>query len=263
MQIPSFLTDEGSDFYQSQMGRIISPQVADFTMEKVSRFFNPDIQQHVLDVACGPGTVSLTLAESYPNLRVTGIDSSSSMIQKCEDSAKRNELNNTQFLVMDANNIELPDSSYDFLICNLAFPFLSDPKQALQGMNRVLKPGGKAAISAPTPNTFQEFFEVAKELVGESVQFIKPFLIKFEKSEVIAGMMEEVGFGDLETSIQRIPFTFPNGQAVLDFFHELFSLLSFVPEEIKSGLAQIIDAKFPAGFTMNYEAVVVQGQRVV
>lgn len=260
MQFPSFLTEEGSDFYKNQMGNLISPQVADFAVEKVSKFFNRNIQ-HILDVACGPGTVSLTLAEKYPNLHVTGIDSSPVMIQKCEDSAKLKELNNTRFLVMDANEIVLPDTSYDFLICNLAFPFFSDPKGAVQGMNRVLKPGGKAVMSVPSRDTWKEFFEVAEEVIGESVQFIKPFLIKFDKSEALAGTLEEVGFSNIKISHHRIPFTFPNGQGVLNFFQQLFSVLSYAPEEIKSGLAQSIDRKFPTGFTMNYEAVIVEGQR--
>ncbi|UOF90698.1 class I SAM-dependent methyltransferase [Fodinisporobacter ferrooxydans] len=257
MQIPNFMTEEGSILYKNTVGKVISPKVAEFVIAKTAKLFSTDIQ-HVLDVACGPGTVSLHLAEQYPDKQFTGIDASAAMIQQCLDTAKLKGLKNTEFLEMNANTIQFPDRTFDFIICNLAFPFFSRPKESMEGMYHVLKRRGTILVSVPGRNTWKEFFLVAEEVLGDSIPFAKPFLSKFDQAETLPISMTEAGFTIVEQTGHKIPFTFANGQAVLRFFQELFSLLSYAPEEIRNEISETIDKKFPSGFTMHYEAVVVQ-----
>lgn len=261
MRIPNFLSEEGSILYKSTVGKRISPRIGEIVIEKAGEFLNNETRQ-VLDVACGPGTVSIKLAEKYPNIQITGIDSSSAMIKQCTDQVTQKGLQNATFMMMNANTIQFPKHSFDFVVCNLAFPFFSKPTESMKGMFDVLNPGGTILISVPGRNTWKEFFSVGEELLGDIPVFAKPFLSKFDKAENLPGAMEEAGFSELEITHHLIPFTFERGVEVLNFFQGLFELLNYVPEEIKTNVAEIIDTRYPDDFTMHYEAVTVLSKRL-
>lgn len=261
MRIPNFQSEEGSILYKSTVGKLISPRVGEIVIEKAGKFLNDETRQ-ILDVACGPGTVSIKLAEKYPDIQITGIDSSSAMIEQCTDLVAREGLQNASFITMNAETIQFPKHSFDFVVCNLAFPFFSNPTESLRGMLDVLNPGGTILISVPGRNTFKEFFSIGEELFGDIPVFAKPLLSKFDKAEMLPETMEEAGFADLEITRQLIPFTFERGAEVLKFFQNLFELLNVVPDEIKATVAGIIDTRYPDGFTLHYEAVTVLGKRL-
>jgi 2-polyprenyl-3-methyl-5-hydroxy-6-metoxy-1,4-benzoquinol methylase len=260
MRIPNFLSEEGSILYKSTVGKQISPRVSEIVIEKAGEFINQDSCQ-VLDVGCGPGTVSFNLAKKYPHIHVTGIDSSSSMIKQCTDIVEQEGLKNVSFKTMNADTIQFPNHSFDFVVCNLAFPFFSKPTESMRGILDAMNSGGTILISVPGRNTWKEFFTIGAELLGDIPVFAKPFLSKFEMAETLPGAMEEAGFTELEVTHHLIPFTFDSGVEVLSFFQQLFELLNYVPDEIKTNVAGMIDTRFPNGFTMHYEAVIVHGKR--
>lgn len=262
MRVPNFLTEEGSILYKSTVGKQISPKVGEIVIKKIEEFINQNVRQ-VLDVACGPGTVSINLAKKYPNIKVTGIDSSSAMIKQCTDIVEQEGLKNAKFVTMNADTIQFPNESFDFVVCNLAFPFFSNPTQSTSGILNAMNPGGTILISVPGRNTWKEFFTIGEELLGDIPAFAKPFLSKFDKAETLPDAMEEAGFVELEITHHLIPFTFDKGIEVLNFFQGLFELLNYVPDEIKANVAEIIDTRFPNGFTMHYEAVTVLGKRPI
>ncbi len=261
MQIPNFLTEEGSILYKNTVGRLISPRVGEMLIDHAAAWLDDGVRR-VLDIGCGPGTVSLNLARKYPDLHITGIDASAAMIRQCEATAAQEGLRNTGFTEMNAAAIEFPESSFDLIVSNLAFPFFAKPKESMRGIHSALRRGGCVIVSVPGRNTWKEFFEVAEEALGDSLQFAKPFLTKFDRAEVLPPAMEEAGFGELTVAARPIPFTFRGGNEVLNFFQELFALLSYVPEEIKNSVSEMIDTRFPHGFTMHYEAILVCGKRL-
>jgi ubiquinone/menaquinone biosynthesis C-methylase UbiE len=260
MRIPNFLTDEGSILYKNTVGKQISPRVGDIVIKKLGKVICSDTHE-VLDVACGPGTISLNLARKYPDIHITGIDASRAMIEQCHQVVEQEGLKNTSFMTMNANAIHFPNRSFDCVVCNLAFPFFSKPQESVKGIHDALKPGGTLLISVPGRNTWKEFFSIAEELTGGMPTFARPFLSKFDKAESLPAAMEAAGFIDLEITANPIPFHFERASEVLNFFQELFSLLNYVPDEIKTDVAEIIDSRFPNGFTMHYEAIIVQAKR--
>ncbi|HET7657155.1 MAG TPA: hypothetical protein VFK37_02605, partial [Bacillales bacterium] len=129
------------------------------------------------------------------------------------------------------------------------------------GIYNVLNPDGTLLMSVPGRNTWKEFFEIGEELLGDTPTFAKPFLSKFDRAEMLPAAMEEAGFNAIVSTANPIPFNFGGGEKLLNFFQQLFSLLSYVPDEIKTNVSEMIDERFPNGFTMHYEAIVVQGRR--
>lgn len=260
MQIPNFLTEEGSILYSNTIGKLISPRIAEIVINTATKTFRDDTVR-ILDVACGVGAVSLSLAKQFPDKQITGIDFSDAMVQQCKNEAEEKGLKNTTFLEMNANTIQFPSQSFDFVVCNLAFPFFSKPTESMSGIFNVLKSHGDIVVSVPGEQTWSEFFEVAEEALGDSFQFAKPFLVKFHQASALPETMKEVGFADMELTSHKIPFTFANGKDVIAFFQELFAMLSYAPDEIRNDIIETIDKKFPDGFTMHYETIVVHAKR--
>ncbi|HET7657671.1 MAG TPA: class I SAM-dependent methyltransferase, partial [Bacillales bacterium] len=178
MRIPNFLTEEGSILYKNTVGKQISPRVGGIVIAESEKIMEQGVRK-VLDVACGPGTISLNLAEKNPHIHVTGIDASEAMIQQCKREAEKVGLQNTTFLTMNADSIQFPGSSFDLVICNLAFPFFSRTNESMKGIYNVLNPDGTLLMSVPGRNTWKEFFEIGEELLGDTPTFAKPFLSKF------------------------------------------------------------------------------------
>jgi len=104
--------------------------------------------QHVLDVGCGTGTLSLAAKKRVgPNGSVRGVDASPEMIGRASAKAVRRGLAVT-FEVAAAQSLPFADGAFDLVLCSLAFHHLPREARAfaLAEMRRVLKPGGRALV---------------------------------------------------------------------------------------------------------------------
>jgi ubiquinone/menaquinone biosynthesis C-methylase UbiE len=100
----------------------------------------------ILDLACGPGTLSRRLAEHVaPGGEVVGIDLAPGMI----DRALLLRLSNARFLVMDMEKLEFPDASFDAAVCGHGLQFAPHLDLALAETRRVLRAGARFAASVP------------------------------------------------------------------------------------------------------------------
>jgi ubiquinone/menaquinone biosynthesis C-methylase UbiE len=103
---------------------------------------------HVLDVACGHGAALIPAARQVgPRGRVTGIDLSGAMVQAANAAIDRLGLAQAQALRMDAERLEFPDASFDFVLCGFSLQFLPHLDDALSGFRRVLKPAGRVVAT--------------------------------------------------------------------------------------------------------------------
>ncbi len=261
MKIPNFKSEEGSIMYKNTVGELISPRVANVLLKRVQAELSPLTKKAVLDLGCGPGNVCLPLAKGFPNLQIIAVDSSESMIHLAQSEAIRQHVPNLQFERMDAGHIALPLNSFDFVLCNLAFPFFGKPVDSMREVFAVVRPGGSVFFTVPGTNTWREFFDIAKTALGDMVSMARPFLAKFSQSEGLLEAMSAAGFHDIVPQRTLLPFHFANGQAVLEFFGQLFHLLEYATADMKTELADAIDDMNPDGFTMHYEAMLLSGQK--
>ncbi|MDX6766472.1 MAG: methyltransferase domain-containing protein [Candidatus Methylacidiphilales bacterium] len=110
--------------------------------------------QEVLDLGCGPGTITLGLAQALLPGRVTGIDSSPAAIETAQRLAGGMELVNVTFRTGNAYELPFEDASFDLVFSHALLEHLSRPDEVLAEIHRVLRPGGIAALCSPNWNQF-------------------------------------------------------------------------------------------------------------
>ncbi len=92
----------------------------------------------VLEVGVGTGRN----LKYYPTgCSVTGIDNSNGMLEKAKKKAT--DMKNVTLLLMDAEILEFPNKSFDYVVTTFVLCTIPDPVKALEEMRRVLKPSGE------------------------------------------------------------------------------------------------------------------------
>ncbi|MCX5144169.1 MULTISPECIES: class I SAM-dependent methyltransferase [unclassified Streptomyces] len=99
----------------------------------------------VLDVGCGPGTITADLAALVAPGRVTAVDTTREILDKAAAEAAERGLDNVEFAVADVHALDFPDDSFDVVHAHQVLQHVGDPVQALREMRRVCRPGGLVA----------------------------------------------------------------------------------------------------------------------
>jgi len=101
----------------------------------------------LLDYGCGPGTITVDLAEHLlPDGSVVGIDSSTAVIEQAREYARPKNLRNLEFQTNSIYETGYETSSFDAAYAHQVLQHLAEPVKALQEVRRVLKPGGICAV---------------------------------------------------------------------------------------------------------------------
>jgi len=102
----------------------------------------------VIDTACGTGLVTFEAAAAVgAGGRVTGTDLSQEMIDHASALARERGLTQAGFARMDAEDLKVPDQSFDAWLCALGLMYVPSPARALAEARRVLRPGGRSVAA--------------------------------------------------------------------------------------------------------------------
>src|SRR5580693_789926 len=99
----------------------------------------------ILDVGCGPGTITADLAARVPDGQVTGIDAAGDVLAMAKAEADRRGLANIGFEAGDVYALDFADDTFDVVHAHQVLQHLTDPVAALIEMRRVCRPGGLIA----------------------------------------------------------------------------------------------------------------------
>ena len=102
----------------------------------------------LLDLAAGPGETGFAAAVAVGEQgQVISSDRSPAMVEVGRRRAQELRLQNVEHLVLDAEDLDLPDASVDGAICRFGYMLMIDPGRALNETRRVLRPGGRLVFA--------------------------------------------------------------------------------------------------------------------
>jgi SAM-dependent methyltransferase len=99
----------------------------------------------VLDIGCGPGTITADLAERVPQGHVTGVDFADGVLPQARETARARGLSNVTYETADVHALDYPDDTFCVVHAHQVLQHVGDPVRALSEMHRVCKPGGIVA----------------------------------------------------------------------------------------------------------------------
>ncbi|MEI7829833.1 MAG: class I SAM-dependent methyltransferase [Prolixibacteraceae bacterium] len=115
--------------------------------DEIIRLLNPKESDVILDVASGTGEPGLTIATMLTNGKVIMTDLSVGMLEIARENATRRGIKNIETQVCDVCELPFADNSFDAISCRMGFMFFPDLLLAAKEMVRVLKPGGRIAVT--------------------------------------------------------------------------------------------------------------------
>lgn len=152
--------------------------------------------RHVLEVGCGVGRLLPDIAERAPRALVVGSDLTEAMLRAAPDEFPR--------AVMDGTRLGFADGVFDAVVSVFVLFHFPDPPGALQGLRRVLRPGGAVAIAVwgtgqvfPAQDSWSEELdklEVPPDPAGEGPRDGEEQVNSPEKMRAI---LAEAGFEDV------------------------------------------------------------------
>lgn len=117
----------------------------------------------VLDVGCGPGTITLGLAGVVAPGRVEGVDQQLTLVERARAITSERTAENVSYGVADVYNLPFLSQSFDAVFAHAVLMFMSDPVAALVEIRRVLRPGGLVGLR--DPDLGSTFFAPATSLL--------------------------------------------------------------------------------------------------
>ncbi|WP_105036583.1 methyltransferase domain-containing protein [Cryobacterium aureum] len=114
------------------------------TVANSAAYLIPELRagRMLLDVGCGPGTITVDLARRLAPARVVGIDAASDIVERAAGLAADEGVHNASFQVGDVYALDFADATFDIVHAHQVLQHLANPIAAMAEIRRVLRPGG-------------------------------------------------------------------------------------------------------------------------
>jgi arsenite methyltransferase len=153
----------------------------------------------VLDLGSGGGIdVLLSARRVGPTGKAYGLDMTDEMLALAEENKRRARATNVEFLKGEIENIPLPDNSVDVILSNCVINLSADKDKVLREAFRVLKPGGRFAVSDVVTRG-----EIVPEIRQSVLAWVGCIAGALEESEY-RGKLAAAGFERIELEPTRI-----------------------------------------------------------
>lgn len=186
------------------------------TAENSCAYLLPHLEpgQRVLDVGCGPGTISVDLARRVGPLgEVVGLDVAADVVALAEAHRAESGAENVRFAVGDVYALDVEDDGFDVVHAHQVLQHLTDPVDALRELRRVLRPGGLLAVRdsdyaaftwAPADHGLDRWLELYHELTRRNGA-------EADAGRHLLGWVRAAGFVDVEAGSST--WTFADDEA--------------------------------------------------
>jgi ubiquinone/menaquinone biosynthesis C-methylase UbiE len=204
------MADRLSTYTHGHHTSVVS-QHAKRTAGEAARFLLPHLApgMRALDVGCGPGSITVGLAEAVAPGEVLGIDLSEDVLAQARALAAEKGISNLRFERGDLFQLDQPDGSFDAVYAHQVVQHLQEPVEALRQMRRLARPGGFVAVRDSDYSAFKwdppdERLDAWLELYHQVAYHNKA---EPDAGRFLYGWMREAGFDEVRMS--GAVWTFP------------------------------------------------------
>ena len=171
----------------------------------------------VLDIAAGTGLASeAALRIVGPSGHVTAADLSPAMVEKAR--GRLAQAKNASVSVEDGQALSFSDESFDAVVCSLGLMFFPEPLRGLTEFRRVLRPGGRAAVSVNTvpERSFNTRINIAIARYLPSLAEAAARVFSLGDEKKLRSLFEAAGFQDVEVTTEAHHFMLPSFNAYFE-----------------------------------------------
>lgn len=157
--------------------------------------------------------------------------------------------NNVETRVLDGENLELPDSSYDSIVSRLGLMFFPHREKAVEGFHRVLKKNGTIGLIVFTVPENNEFFSIPISIIRQRANLPPPVPgqpgpFSLGGTKVLDQLLERSGFKHIQEVRLKAPLKMKNVDELVRFERESFGalhqMMSSLDDEKKTQIWQEI-----------------------
>jgi ubiquinone/menaquinone biosynthesis C-methylase UbiE len=185
--------DKAVDYYEAFWRRQLAP-----AQERMLAVADLRPGDRVLDVACGTGLVTFPAADAVgAKGAVVGVDISQGMVDQAAELARQRGDGHVSFHRMGAEEIDLPEGSFDVALCALGIMYVPEPLRAASEMYRLLRADGRAALCTWGRRDrcgWAEIFDIVDRRVQSAVC---PMFFQQGTGDTLAMTLEHSGFVDV------------------------------------------------------------------
>ncbi|MBN1549482.1 class I SAM-dependent methyltransferase [Candidatus Babeliales bacterium] len=175
--------------------------------------------EQVLDVGCGDGRVTATIAELVPNGQVLGIDNSQDMIGYAQEL--HHDIQNLTFQKADIQILDIRNT-YDLIVSFSTLHWIRDQRAALNNMYNALHPGGRLLIRT-TGGENRDIATIFNDPYWKQQCPIKGNIFYAQSADVYHTLLTEAGFKNITITSMDAVSSFSNAESLAQW------LMAWVP----------------------------------
>lgn len=188
----------------------------------------PGPGQTILDLAAGVGETGFAAASRIGKEgRLISSDFSPEMVRAAERSGKEAGIENAEFRVLDAENLDLDDDSVDGVTCRFGLMLFPDPESAASEIRRVLRAGGRFACSTWGPPERNPWMTLSARYMIEN-GYMEPMapeggpgMFAMSDGERLEQLLKGAGFESVHTETVEISWAFETADVYWGFVSTL------------------------------------------
>ncbi len=205
----------------------------------------------VLDIVAGCGEPGLTAATRVgPSGYVLATDIAAEMLVYADREASERGLTQFETRVMDGENLELEDETFDAVLSRVGLIYFPDRAGALAEIRRVLVPGGRISVVVYSTPDRNKFFSIPVGIIRREAQLpppspAQPGPFSLGNPGVLEETLRSAGFSEVEVHAVPSPLLLPSAAECVRFERESFGalhqMLSGLPPEHQGAVWEEIE----------------------